>query len=89
MALHGSVLVHTLWLDAQVRSPWHSMAFVLADLRMLSFLMWFSRFSVTSKFRTLGPHPLCACSVGQAYPGTFVDAHVHLMSALRPDPRNM
>ena len=84
-ALHGSVLAHIPWLNAQVRSPWHSMAFVLAELRMSSFLMWFSRFSVTSKLRTLGPSSLCLqCRSSALWMYMF-----HLMSALRPDPRNM
>ena len=76
-ALHGSVLAHILWLNAQVRSPWHSMAFVLAELRMSSFLMWFSRFSVTSNLRTLGPSSLCLQCRSSASKD-IMDVHVPL-----------
>ena len=76
-ALHGSVLAHIPWLNAQVRSPWHSMAFVLAELRMSSFLMWFSRFSVTSKLHTLGPSSLCLQCRSSASKD-IMDVHVPL-----------
>ena len=49
MALHGSVSVHTLWLMRKCGHHATPMAFTylpFAELRVSSFFMWFSLFTV-------------------------------------------